>query len=227
VLMPWADKTPAILEAFVPGERGGPAIARILTGKVNPSGHLPITFPASDAQLARAEVPGFGQKDDSAMVKVDYNVDGAAIGYKWYDVKNYKPLFAFGHGLSYTTFQVSKLKAVMDGGDLVVSGIVTNTGATQGKAVAQVYLAPHDWKAAGWEAPKRLVAFQKVDLAPGASTPFSQRVDSRLLATYNTATQGWVVADGEYRVMLGLASNDLPQKTDVTLHAATWGDAKQ
>ncbi len=227
VLMPWADKTPAILEAFYPGARGGPAIARILTGKVNPSGHLPITFPASDAQLARAEVPGFGQKDDSAMVKVDYNVDGAAIGYKWYDVKNYKPLFAFGHGLSYTTFQVSKLKATLDGGDLVVSGIVTNTGATQGKAVAQVYLSPHDWKAAGWEAPKRLVAFQKVDLAPGASAPFSQRVDSRLLATYNTATQGWVVADGQYRVMLGTASDELPQKTDVTLHATTWGDAKQ
>ncbi len=227
VLMPWADKTPAILEAFYPGERGGPAIARILTGKVNPSGHLPITFPASNAQLARADIPGFGQKDDSAMVKVDYNVDGAAIGYKWYDLKHYKPLFAFGHGLSYTTFQVSKLQAKMDGGDLVVSGVITNTGTVQGKGVAQVYIAPSDWKAAGWEAPKRLIAFQKTDLAPGASAPFTQRVDSRLLATYNTGTQSWGITDGSYSVMLGTASDELPQKASVTLHGTTWGAAKQ
>ncbi len=227
VLMPWADKVPSILEAFYPGERGGPAIARILTGKVNPSGHLPITFPASDAQLARAEIQGFGARDDSAMVKADYNVDGAAIGYKWYDLKNYKPLFAFGHGLSYTTFQVSKVHAEMQGGDLVVSGIVTNTGTVAGKAVAQVYLAPRDWKAAGWESPKRLVAFQKIDLAPGASAPFTQHVDGRLTATYNPGPDSWVVTEGSYRVELGLASDDLPQKTDITLHGTTWGAAKQ
>ncbi len=227
VLMPWADRTPAILEAFYPGARGGPAIARILTGKVNPSGHLPITFPASNAQLARADVPGFGAKDGSAMVKVDYNVDGAAIGYKWYDLKNYKPLFAFGHGLSYTTFQVSKLQAKMEGADLVVSGVITNTGQMQGKGVAQIYLAPQDWKAAGWEAPKRLIAFQKVDLAPGASAPFTQHVDSRLMATFNPGTNSWVVFDGQYKVMLGQAADDLPQKTSLTLHGTTWGAAKQ
>ena len=227
ILMPWADKTPAILEAFYPGERGGQAIARILTGKVNPSGHLPITFPASDAQLARADIQGFGAKDDSAMVKANYDVDGAAIGYKWYDVKNYKPLFAFGHGLSYTTFQVSKVHAEMQGADLVVSGVITNTGSSQGKGVAQVYLAPQDWKAVGWEAPKRLVAFQKFDLAPGASAPFTQHVDSRLLAVYNPGTASWVVADGQYKVELGQASDDLPQKTSLTLHATTWGAAKQ
>lgn len=227
ILMPWADKVPSILEAFYPGERGGPAIARILTGKVNPSGHLPITFPASNAQLARAEIQGFGAKDDSAMVKANYDVDGAAIGYKWYDVKNYKPLFAFGHGLSYTTFQVSKVHAEMQGADLVVSGVITNTGNMQGKGVAQVYLAPHDWKADGWEAPKRLVAFQKFDLAPGASAPFSQHVDSRLLAVYNPGTASWVVAEGQYKVELGQASDELTQKTDVTIHSTTWGAAKQ
>jgi beta-glucosidase len=115
----------------------------------------------------------------------------------------------------------------MQGGDLVVSGVVTNTGNVAGKAVAQVYLAPRDWKAFGWEAPKRLVAFQKIDLAPGASAPFTQHVDGRLTATYNTGPGAWVVAEGSYRVELGLASDDLPQKTDVTLHGTTWGAAKQ
>ncbi len=231
VLMPWANNAGAILEAFYPGERGGPAIARILTGKVNPSGHLPITFPAGENQFARATIAGFGQQDDSALVvpnaKVDYNVDGAAIGYKWYDLKRFKPLFAFGHGLSYTTFSFSHLKATLDGGDLVISGVVTNTGTVEGKEVAQAYVSPKDMKAAGWEAPKRLVAFQKFDLQPGASANFSQRIDGRLLATFNPNTDGWEIAEGGYTVMFGQASDELTQKTDVTLHGTSWGAAKK
>ena len=102
IYMPWVGQVPAILEAFYPGIRGGPAIARILTGKVNPSGHLPISFPASPDQLARPDIAGLGEPDGTPA-EVLYD-EGAAIGYKWYDVKGYKPLFWFGHGLSYTRF---------------------------------------------------------------------------------------------------------------------------
>lgn len=223
ILMPWLAQVPAVLEAWYPGIRGGQAIARILTGKVNPSGHLPITFPASNGQLAHADIPGFGQKD-GIPVHVTYD-EGAAIGYKWYDAKGHKPLFAFGHGLSYTRFAVADAKAGMADNVLTVGGALRNTGRLAGKGVVQVYVAPADAKAAGWEAPKRLVAFQKLDLQPGASNAFSQAVDPRLLATYEVADDSWRVRAGTYRVLVGQAADDLPLSVDVTLPEMRWSAA--
>jgi beta-glucosidase len=220
VLMPWLDQVPAVVEAFYPGIRGAQAIARILTGKVNPSGHLPVSFPASNEQLAHAEIPGFG-KPDGIPVHITYD-EGAAIGYKWYDVKGYKPLFAFGHGLSYTSFKVADAKASVDNGVLTVAGTVHNTGKLAGKAVVQAYVAPADYKQAGWEAPKRLAAFQKIDLQPGANGTFSQQVDARLLATYEIADNSWHIRAGTYRVLVGQASDDLPLSVDVTLPNLAW-----
>jgi beta-glucosidase len=224
ILMPWLKDVPAVLEAFYPGARGGQAIANILTGKVNPSGHLPISFPASNAQLAHAEIPGY-HKPDGIRVGITYD-EGAAIGYKWYDVKGYTPLFAFGHGLSYTTFAVSSPKAALDGSDLVVGGTVQNSGGVAGAAVMQVYVSPADWQAAGWEAPKRLVAFHKADLPPGGSAAFNQKVDPKLLAAYDEATDSWVVKGGVYHVLLGQASDDLPQSVDITLPDSCWSAVK-
>ena len=109
----------------------------------------------------------------------------------------------------------------------MISGVVTNTGTVEGKEVAQAYVSPRDMKAAGWEAPKRLVAFQKFDLQPGASANFSQRIDGRLLATFNPNTDGWEIAEGGYTVMFGQASDELTQKTDITLHGTSWGAAKK
>lgn len=221
ILMPWLDKVPAVLEAFYPGSRGGPAIARILTGKVNPSGHLPISFPASHAQLARADIPGFGKKD-GLPVHVSYDIDGAAIGYKWYERQGIKPLFAFGHGLSYTGFAVADVKANVAQGALTVGAALRNTGAVAGKGVVQVYVAPADPTAAGWEAPKRLVAFQKLDLQPGAAQAFTQAVDPRLLATYEVADNSWRIHAGTYRVLVGQAADDVPLTLDVTLPELRW-----
>jgi beta-glucosidase len=221
ILMPWKDSVPAVLEAFYPGIRGGNAIARILTGKVNPSGHLPVSFPASNAQLAHPEIPGFG-KPDGVSVHITYD-EGAAIGYKWYDVKGYTPLFAFGHGLSYTSFAVSDAKASVDKGSVTVAATIKNTGKVAGKGLIQVYVAPADYKAAGWEAPKRLVAFHKDAVAPGAtSAAFSQTVDPRLLATYEAADNSWRVKAGTYHVLFGQASDDLPVSVDITLPEMTW-----
>jgi beta-glucosidase len=220
ILMPWLAQVPAVLEAWYPGIRGGQAIARILTGKVNPSGHLPISFPASNAQLAHAGIPGFGQKD-GIPVHVTYD-EGATIGYKWYDAKGHTPLFAFGHGLSYTQFAVADAKAGVANDVLTVGGALRNTGRLAGKGVVQVYVAPADAQASGWEAPKRLVAFQKLDLQPGASSAFSQAVDPRLLATYEVADDSWRVRAGTYRVLVGQAADDLPLSVDVTLPEMRW-----
>jgi beta-glucosidase len=220
VLMPWADQVPAILEAWYPGIRGGSAIARILTGKVNPSGHSPISFPASNDQLALKTIPGFGMPGDSA-VHVSYD-EGAAIGYKWYDVKGFKPLFAFGHGLSYTAFKVSDAKAEVADDMITVSGTLSNTGQSEGKGVAMGFVAPADWQAAGWEAPKRLIGFSKLDLKPGASQSFTLSVDPRLLATWEAADDSWRIKAGAYHILLGQASDDLPVSVDVTLTDKVW-----
>jgi beta-glucosidase len=220
VLMPWLDQVSAVVEAFYPGIRGAQAIARILTGKVNPSGHLPVSFPSSNEQLAHAEIPGFG-KPDGIPVHITYD-EGAAIGYKWYDVKGYKPMFAFGHGLSYTSFKVADARASLDNGVLTVAGTVHNTGKLAGKAVVQAYVAPADYRQVGWEAPKRLAAFQKIELQPGANGTFSQQVDARLLATYEVADNSWHIRAGTYRVLVGQASDDLPLSVDVTLPNLTW-----
>jgi beta-glucosidase len=224
ILMPWLDRVPAVLEAWYPGIRGGAAIARILAGKVNPSGHLPISFPASNAQLAHAEIPGFvpnAGKPNGKAVHITYD-EGAAIGYKWYDAKGYKPLFAFGHGLSYTSFQAAEPKATVANGALTVGATLRNSGKLAGKGLLQVYVAPADAKAAGWEAPKRLVAFHKIELQAGAAGAFTQAVDPRLLATYEAADNSWHVKAGTYRVLFGQAADDLPLAVDITLPEMTW-----
>jgi beta-glucosidase len=223
VLMPWLDRVPAVLEAFYPGIRGGQAIARILTGKVDPSGHLPISFPASDAQLAHASIPGFG-KPDGVPVHVSYD-EGAAIGYKWYDLKGYTPLFAFGHGLGYTRFALSAPAARVQDGALKVSVAMRNTGAVAGAGVAQVYLAPQDWRAAGWEAPKRLGAFAKAALAPGEARNLQLTVDPRLLATWEAAGDRWTIRPGTYRLRIGQSSDQLPLCVQIDLPEASWSAA--
>jgi beta-glucosidase len=220
IYMPWVNDVPAILEAFYPGIRGGPAIARILTGKVNPSGHLPISFPASADQLARPNIAGLGEPDGTpAQVLYD---EGAAIGYKWYDLKGYKPLFWFGHGLSYTSFALSNLIAQPDGKAIKVSFAIRNTGKRTGKGVSQVYVAPADWQKVGWEAPKRLGAFAKADLKPGQSKRVELTIDPRLLAIYEAANNNWHIKAGTYRLMVGQASDSPMQTIEIALPNNLW-----
>ena len=220
IYMPWAARVPAILEAFYPGIRGGPAIARILTGKVNPSGHLPISFPASNDQLTHLLIAGNGPPGDTPW-SVTYD-EGATIGYKWYDVKGYKPLWAFGHGLSYSRFSASDLTAVPDGRAIKVSFNVRNVGKRAGKGVAQVYVGPADWQAARWEAPRRLGAFAKADLKPGQSKSVDLTIDPRLLATYEAANNNWHIKAGTYRLSLGQASDAPMETSEVTLLDSVW-----
>jgi beta-glucosidase len=218
VLMPWLDKVGGVVEAWYPGSQGGEAIARVLTGEVDASGRLPVTFPAALAQLPRPMLDGDPKKPDDAF-EVDYTIEGAAVGYKWFDKQGHKPLFPFGHGLSYTSFAYDKLKAETRNGVVTVSFEVRNTGARLGKAVPQVYVSPKTAK--GWEAPQRLAGFSKVELAPGASKSVSLTLDPRLLAVWDAKAHGWSVAAGDYVVTLGASSRDQAAQAQVTVAAQT------
>lgn len=210
VLMPWADRVAGILEVWFPGTSGGEAIANVLFGRVNPSGRLPVTFPRSMEQLPRPVLPSL---PDGQFFAIDYH-EGAAVGYKWFDLKGIEPLFPFGHGLSYTDFDYDRLEADAAGDELRISFRVKNDGRLAGLDVPQVYVSPIS---RGWESPKRLGAFTKVDLAPGAETVVKLVVDPRLLATWDQAAHGWRIAAGEYRVMLGASSRDIKETVTVRL----------
>jgi beta-glucosidase len=212
VAMPWASRVPVILEAWYPGRAGGKAIANVLSGRVNPSGHLPVTFYASDSQLPRPVRPGGNSEMDKFTI--DYS-EGAAVGYKWVDRNNLQPLFPFGHGLSYTTFAYGPISAAAaPNGSVRVHFTLRNTGQRRGMAVGQVYASP---VGGGWQAPKRLVGFAKVDLAPGQSKAVDVDVDPRLLATFDEAGHVWRIAPGSYTLSVGASSRDLRGNTTVTL----------
>jgi beta-glucosidase len=201
VLMPWIDKVAGVLEAWYPGTAGGEAIARVLTGEVDPSGRLPVTFPRSLQQLPRPVLDGYPEKPH-ARFDVDYTLEGAAVGYKWYDIKGLSPLFAFGYGLGYGQFAASDLTAVVEAQSVTAHFTVTNIGARTGKYVAQLYVSPAHAGAVHWEAPKRLGGFKKVSLQPGASVDISLSVDPRLLAVFDETAHRWSIAAGEYDVIL-------------------------
>ena len=203
VLMPWADKVPAILAAWYPGRMGGAAIARVLTGAVNPSGHLPATFPRSLDQLPW---PGDLRKGDLVYE------EGALVGYKWFDAKGYEPLFPFGHGLSYTTFDYDHLVASRDGEGLVAMLEVTNTGTRAGADVVQLYVS-----GPGWPAPRRLGGFARVELKPGERKRVEIHVDPRLLGDWYTNRPGWTHAAGAYSVSVGHSSRELTDSVAIEL----------
>ena len=212
VLMPWADRVGAILEAWYPGTSGGEAIANLLFGRANPSGHLPVTFPRDESQLPRPALDGLGLGDDQPFT-VRY-AEGAAVGYRWFDARGLDPLFPFGHGLSYTEFDHDGLRATRAGEEVDVSFRVRNQGRMAGRDVAQIYVSP---AAGGWEAPKRLAGFASVELAPGTERTVTLTLDPRLLATYDSGAGEWRIAPGEYRVMLGESSRDIEETVTITL----------
>ncbi len=203
VTMPWLASVGAVVEAWYPGTLGGETIARMLTGEADAGGRLPMTFPASEAQLPRPKLDGVGLTKGTRFM-VDYDIEGAAVGYKWFDKKGLKPLFAFGHGLSYASFTLGELKAVAKGGSIAVSFKTSNTSQREGMAVGQVYVS----KAGnGWEAPKRLGGWDKLALKAGESRASSVDIDPRTLAVFDAKSNKWKIAPGEYIVTLATAAD--------------------
>jgi beta-glucosidase len=225
VFMPWISHVAAVLEAWYPGSNGGDAIARILTGEVNPSGRLPVTFPRSLEQLPRPRLDGFPEQPH-ARVSVDYTVEGAAVGYKWFDRTGATPLFPFGFGLSYGRFGLSGFDADVRGSQVSVRFSVRNTGDRQGSYVAQVYASPRPEIAAGWEAPRRLCGYKKVNLQPGESADVALSIDPRLLAQYDSAQKTWINAKGDYELALSSDVRTPVAKTVVRLAPAAAGQVR-
>jgi beta-glucosidase len=221
VTMPWLDNVSAVLEAWYPGIRGAEAIANILFGDVNPSAKLPVTFPRAEADLPHPQLtqqppaasaadiaspfPGARFRMNTRRFEVDYN-EGLKVGYKWYDAEGKQPLFAFGHGLSYTSFAYSDLKVVR-GQAVTVTFNVKNTGARAGAEIAQVYVS---LPASAGEPPKRLVAWDKVQLRPGQVKKVALTLDPHYLSIFNADKGEWELVAGDYKVWVGGSSRNLP-----------------
>jgi beta-glucosidase len=214
VFMPWLGKVKGVLEAWYPGTSGGEAVANLLFGRVNPSGRLPITFPASVDQLPRKNLA----EQDAQGTKIANYAEGAKVGYKWYEANKITPLFPFGHGLGYSTFGYRDLAVRLDKDHIAVKFRVTNGGLRDGKAVPQIYVAP---VAGGWEAPQRLGGWRKVDVKHGGKVDVELRVDPRLLAVFSEADNAWHIAAGTYRVVLAESSADVKLEATVQLPART------
>jgi beta-glucosidase len=213
--MPWRDDVAAILQAWYPGQAGGRAIAEILTGHVNPSGRLPVTFPADLAQTPRPVLDGLGTPWGTPTT-IHYH-EGAEVGYRWFAATGAQPLYAFGYGLSYTTFEYDDL-SVEGGATITASFTVTNTGRREGSDVPQLYLT----HAAG-EPRTRLLAFERVELRPGESRSVAVTADPRLLARYDGEAGQWHVDGGNYRVALGAAADDLVLAAELQLDDRLFG----
>jgi len=210
VLMPWLSQAGAVLDAWYPGQSNGTALASVLFGKTDPSGHLPVTFPASLSQVpasTTAQFPGINGQ-------VEYS-EGLDVGYRGYDANGITPLFPFGYGLSYTQFKFSDLSVTpkaSDGlGDVTVSATIMNAGKRAGADVAQLYLG--DPAAAG-EPPRQLVDFKRVALAPGQSKRLQFTVTPRDTWWWDQKAGGWTQSAGAYKLYLGDSSAlaDLPLK---------------
>ena len=225
VLMPWARKVPAILSIWFPGQEGASALADVLTGRVNPSGHLPVTFPASIAQLPHAKMPGSDIPVADQLTKATYGImadskpfdfsypEGSDAGYRWFDAKKAQPAYAFGYGLSYTTFKYDALK-VTGGKTLSATFTVTNTGKREGAAVPQVYV-----RAPGKA--KRLIGWAKPTLRPGESRTVTITADPRVIGNFDEKAHRWVVAPGNYVVELAYSALDTAATANVKMQRQT------
>jgi beta-glucosidase len=214
VTMPWLGSVSSVLDAFYPGETNGTALANVLFGAVNPSGHLPVTFPQNLSQVPASTPQQFPGVNGTVQFS-----EGLDIGYRWYDAKNIAPLFPFGYGLSYTTFGYSNLQVQapsQPGADATVSATVTNTGSRAGSDVAQLYLA--DPSAAG-EPPRQLAGYKRVTLGPGQSTQVKFKVTPQDEEWWDTSANGWSQSPGAYGVYVGDSSAlaDLPLQGSFTL----------
>ncbi|NMC86713.1 MAG: glycosyl hydrolase [Anaerolineaceae bacterium] len=204
VEIPWLGQAKGLLEAYLGGEASGAAIADILFGRVNPSGKLAETFPVKlEDNPSYLNFPGEGDR-------VEYR-EGIFVGYRYYEKKKTRPAFAFGHGLSYTTYAYSDLKleksSLTDQEQLKVSFKVKNTGQKAGKEIIQLYVKNSDYQIN--RAVKELKEFAKISLAPGEEKEVAFVLGKRAFAYYDVSLQDWHVNSGDYEICIGAASDDI------------------
>ena len=200
--MPWINDVAAVVEACYPGQEGGDAIANILSGAVNPSGKLPDTFGKKlEDYLSMKYYPGDVEKGI-----VEYG-EGLKVGYRQFEADGIEPLFPFGFGLSYTTFELGNLKVDKKGNNVTVSVDVTNTGEIAGAEVAQVYVS--DIEASVFRPKKELKGFEKVMLNPGETKTVTVELDKFSFSFYSEKEHAWVLEPGEFKILVGNSSANI------------------
>ena len=220
VTMPWLKKVPAVVQGWFLGSETGTALASVLVGDVNPSGHLPFTWPAGLQDVgahALDAFPGVWRDAEKKIIDEEYK-EGIFVGYRWADKKKTRPTFAFGHGLSYTTFKVSNLVAkdkVTRDGRMTFTVDVTNTGDREGDDVVQLYIS--DLKSSVERPVKELKAFQRVSLKPGETKTVTLTTDRRALSFWDEASDDWKAEPGEFLAFAGDSSDKLTCKVKFKL----------
>ncbi|MDI9627305.1 MAG: glycoside hydrolase family 3 C-terminal domain-containing protein [Acidobacteriota bacterium] len=222
VLMPWIEQAPTVLEVWNQGTEDGHVVPELLFGLVNPSGKVPTTYPRSEADTLYANHPErYPGTDEGAGYPVIRYSEGLAMGYRWFQSQGIEPLFCFGYGLSYTTFELSAVAVDSAGFDgtqpVTVRATVTNTGQRAGAEVVQVYLGI---PVAG-QPPKRLVGFAKQHLEPGESRQVEIVIDpaatNHPFSVWDYCTGGFAILPGDYTVYVGTSSEDTPFSTVLTI----------
>lgn len=213
VAMPWHNKVPAIVQGWFIGSEAGEALADVLSGDINPSGKLPFTWPASLQDVGAHKLnayPGVWRPDHK-VIDEEYK-EGLYVGYRWVDKEKTHPLFAFGHGLSYTTFKLSDLRESSDrisrNGTITFTVNVRNTGKYDGAETVQLYI--HDVKSSLDRPYKELKGFKKVELKAGESRDVQITIDNSALSFYDDRIQAWTSEDGDFEAFVGNASDNLP-----------------
>jgi beta-glucosidase len=202
VEMPWAGQPKAIVEAWYQGQSTGTAIAAVLFGDTDPAGRLPLSFPVSLSDTPTANDP---MRYPGVANTVTFS-EGLLIGYRWYDAMGIKPLFPFGHGLSYARIKLSDLRinnAEAGAGNYVASANVENTSDRSGSEVIQLYVS---FPASAAEPPRQLKAFAKVSLSPGEARRVEMRLNPRDFAYWNSTTGDWTVDAGSYTIRVGTSA---------------------
>lgn len=228
VAMPWVKDVPSILQAWYLGSEAGNSLASVLVGDANPSGKLPFTFPVKLSDNAahqlgeypgnKAELAAGKGKDQRNPINITYN-EGIFVGYRWHDTKNIKPLFSFGHGLSYTTFEIGKASAdktrMKEDETITITVKVKNTGKKAGAEVAQLYVS--DLKSSLPRPAKELKGFEKVYLNPGEQKEIRFTLDKKNLSFFDDKRHEWVAEPGDFEALIGNSSDNITTKVKFTL----------
>jgi beta-glucosidase len=227
-MSPWNDKVAAILYSWYPGQAGNKALTEIIAGVTNPSGKLPITI-----ERDFKDSPGYPYLPDGEKLYIGWELDfdmdhpvhdvnykeGVFTGYRWYEKKNIEPLYSFGHGLSYSTFEYSGFKTNAESykveNDVLVRVDVTNTGMVDGKEIVQLYVRDPE---SSLERPlKELKDFQKIHLQPGEKKTVYFTLQERDFAFWDESTSSWKVEPGKFEIMVGASSDKIHQKADISI----------
>ncbi len=216
VEMPWISNVKAVMQTWYLGSVAGDAIADVISGDVNPSGKLPFSFPK---KLSDNAAHSFGEMSYPGDGKNQYYKEDILVGYRWFDTKKIKPLFAFGEGLSYSKFELSNLdsdkKVYSKDDSIVISGTVSNTGIADGAEVVQVYIGKLNSKVA--RAEKELKGFQKIEIKKGNKETFKISIDPKSIAFYDETISDWNLEKGGYMIYIGNSSANISKKIKITI----------